>query len=234
MLDRLMNVDRRIIYLFIGVASIMPFFFPIGLPIGRSDAVTALFDRIEAAEAGEVVLVSFDYGPSTGPENDPMATAVLRHCLEKGVRVIAMSLWPLGGVTELNEEFLRVTGGWDPETLELNAWPGRIYGRDVVSLGYKDGAQAVMRQMNEQLKEVFPQDYYLRASTDSLPLTHEVGGYGDIAFVFSIATGIVGEYWANLVNAQYGVPVAVGCTAVSAPSTSPISARDRCSPSSGG
>jgi hypothetical protein len=33
----------------------------------------------------------------------------------------------------------------------------------------------------------------------------------------SIATGIIGEWWANLINAQFGLPVAVGCTAVSAP-----------------
>ncbi len=35
--------------------------------------------------------------------------------------------------------------------------------------------------------------------------------------VVSFATGIIGEWWANLINAQFGIPVACGCTAVSAP-----------------
>lgn len=35
--------------------------------------------------------------------------------------------------------------------------------------------------------------------------------------MISLATGVIGEWWANLVNAQFAVPVAVGCTAVSAP-----------------
>ncbi|MFH1144372.1 MAG: hypothetical protein V1774_07515, partial [Candidatus Eisenbacteria bacterium] len=44
-----------------------------------------------------------------------------------------------------------------------------------------------------------------------------VRNYGDMKLVVSFATGIIGEWWANLINAQFGLPVAVGCTAVSAP-----------------
>jgi hypothetical protein len=216
-LDALQRVDRRWIYLFVGLSCVVPFIFPLGLPVGKSDAVQALFDRVESLEPGEIAMLSFDYGPSTGPENDPMAQMFMRHLLAKGHKLVAIALWPIGGLTEGNEEFLRATGGWDPETLEFVNFPGKYYGTDAVYLGYKDGALAAMRQMNEQLHAVFPQDYYLRAPTDSLPLTQEVRGYGDLAFCFSVSTGIIGEYWANLVNAQYGLPVASGCTAVSAP-----------------
>jgi len=52
---------------------------------------------------------------------------------------------------------------------------------------------------------------------DEYELGRAVHGYRDLKFVFSAATGIIGEWWANLVNAQFGIPVAVGCTAVSAP-----------------
>jgi hypothetical protein len=50
-----------------------------------------------------------------------------------------------------------------------------------------------------------------------MPIMRGARNYGDISVVISLATGIIGEYWVNLVNAQFGVPVAVGCTAVSAP-----------------
>ena len=216
-INAILNLDRRWLYLLVGVACIVPFFFPLGLPIPESDAVRALFDRVESLEPGEVVLISFDYGPSTGPENDPMAAALMRHLLVRDIRFITISLFPIGGVTEEAEEFERVTGDFDRETMEFGNWPGKYYGIDAVNLGYKDGALAALRQMNENMHHVFPSDYYLRVPVDSLALTREVRGYGDVAFAVSIATGAIGEFWANLVNAQYGLPVAVGCTAVSAP-----------------
>jgi hypothetical protein len=45
----------------------------------------------------------------------------------------------------------------------------------------------------------------------------KVHNYRDIKLVVSLATGIIGDWWVNLINAQFGTPVAVGCTAVSAP-----------------
>jgi hypothetical protein len=85
-----------------------------------------------------------------------------------------------------------------------------------VNLGYKDGAQPAMKQMGVDIASVFPTDGRGRALSE-IPLMREVHSYRDMKLVFSIATGILGEYWANLVNAQFGIPVAVGCTAVSAP-----------------
>jgi hypothetical protein len=216
LLGLLNRIDRRILYLLVGLGCVFPLLFPLGLPIGTTDAVEALFRRVEETPPGSVVLISFDYGPSTAPENDPMADALMRHCLARGLRILAIALYPLGGVTELNEEFVRATGGWDAGTGELNAWPGRYYGRDCVNLGYKDGALAALRQMNESIQDVFPIDYY-ETPIDSIPLMQEVRTYADVAFAVSLATGIIGEWWANLVNAQFGLPVACGCTAVSAP-----------------
>jgi hypothetical protein len=216
-MDRLLDLDRRWLYLLVLLVSIFPFVRPLGLPIGTSSAVDALYDRLESLEPGETILISFDYGPSTGPENDPMAVSAIRHALARGVRVIVISLFPIGGVTEAHEEFARATGGWDPETLEFRHFPGRFYGVDAINLGYKDGAAPVLRQMNEQLHAVFPTDYEFRRPIGDWEITRDIRGYGGIAFVYSIATGAIAEWWANLVNAQFGVPVAVGCTAVSAP-----------------
>jgi hypothetical protein len=131
--------------------------------------------------------------------------------------VVCIALYPLGGVTEGLEELRRAVGPIDPPNgvLESSIFPGKFYGKDFVYLGYKDGGQATMRQMGENLHAVFPQDYFQTPVTD-YELSNQAG-YGDVTFVMSLATGIIGEWWANLVNAQNGTPVAVGCTAVSAP-----------------
>jgi len=215
-MNRLLALDRRIIYLLVGLVCIIPFFQPLGLPIPSSAPVQALHERIESLPPGSIVMVSFDYGPSTGPENDPMAVTVIRHALARNLRVVTIALYPLGGVTEAHEEFVRATGGWDPTTLEFHQWPGKHYGVDAINLGYKDGALPAMRQMNESIHAVFPADDELRRPLSEFELTRTLQSYSGLAMVVSVATGVIGEYWANVVNAQYGVPIAVGCTAVSA------------------
>ncbi|MBC8425608.1 hypothetical protein H8E07_15950 [bacterium] len=216
--DMLMKLDRRWIYLFVGVVAVIPLLVDFTLPVPIGDEVQALYDRVESLAAGDIVMISFDYGPSTGPENDPMADALIRHCLERDLKVIALALYPIGGLNEGIEELRRCVGEIDPlnGVLESPVYPDKLYGRDFVYLGYKDGGLATMRQMNENIHAVFPTDFFGTPVTD-YELSNTVMGYTDVKFCFSVATGIFGEWWANLVNAQYGLPVAVGCTAVSAP-----------------
>jgi hypothetical protein len=214
----LMRLDRRWIYLFVGLVAVIPLLVDFTLPIPIGDEVKALYNYVEEMEAGEIVMVSFDYGPSTAPENDPMADALIRHCLERDLRVVALALYPIGGLNEGIQELELCVGELDPPNgvLESTEYPGKFYGKDFVYLGYKDGGLATMRQMNENIHEVFPADFFGTPVTE-YELSNEVRGYADVKFCCSVATGIIGEWWANLVNAQYGLPVAVGCTAVSAP-----------------
>ncbi|MBN1505100.1 MAG: hypothetical protein JW952_08580 [Candidatus Eisenbacteria bacterium] len=205
-LERIMQIDRRIVYLFVAAGTILPIVFVIGLPVSITPPVQMAFDRMEDLDPGDVIMVSFDYGPSSAPENAPMADAALRHCFSKGIRVIVIALYPLGGLSEAVNELNKVVA----------EFPDLEYGVDYVNLGYKDGAQAAMRKMNENIHEVFPTD--VRGTPISeIPLMREVRTYADLELCFSLATGIIGEWWANLVNAQFGLPVIVGPTAVSAP-----------------
>jgi len=219
--DRLMNLDRRWLYLLVGIAAVLPILCPLNLPVRVSAPVQMLYDRVEALQPGDVVMVSFDYGPSTAPENDPMADTLIRHALQKDARVVCLALYPIGGVNEGLEELERCVGPLDEHLpsatpVESAHFPGKFYGKDFIYLGYKDGGLAAMRQMNENIHTTFPTDFW-GTPLDEFELGRAVRGYGDLTFVFSVATGIIGEWWANLVNAQFHVPVAVGCTAVSAP-----------------
>src|SRR5262245_55461744 len=96
------DVDRRWIFLLAGLGTLLPHIFPIGLPVSPTAPVKALFDQIETLQAGDVALVAFDYGAASGPENDPMAAAVLRHCFVRRLRVVGIALYPVGGLTQLN------------------------------------------------------------------------------------------------------------------------------------
>jgi len=202
---QLLLVDRRIIFLLVFLGALIPIIRPIGLGVQISPPVEAVFDAVERLRPGDAILLSFDYGPSDGPELDPMANAILRHCHKKGVKVVGISLFPLGGVdmgiARLNEL-----------ATELQAQDGT----DWVNLGYKDGGQAAMKAMGEDIAAVFPTDVNGVAYRD-LPLTRDIRAYRDMKLAISLATSVLGEWWINLVNAQFGIPVAVGTTAVSAP-----------------
>jgi hypothetical protein len=199
------QLDRRWVFLLVGIGALVPVIVPLGLPTTVTPEVRSLFDRIDVLQPGEVVLMSFDYGPSSAPELDPMAEAILRHCFAKKLRVLALSLFALGGET-MGVGALRTVA---PEF-------GAVDGKDYVFLGFKSGGQAVMKKMASDIAGAFPQDAGGRP-TRQIPMMREVNSYSDVALAVSLATGILGEYWANLVNPQFGVDVAVGCTAVSAP-----------------
>jgi hypothetical protein len=202
----LQGLDRRWIFLLIGLGTCLPIIFPIGFPVSITPPTKSLYDKIETLGPNDVVMLSFDYGPTTKPENGPMAAAVLRHCFARGIKVVVIALYPIGGAAMANEELSRVAA----------EFPRLQYGTDFVNLGYKDGGQALMKQMGEDIHGVFPVDGAGRP-LEQLPLMQRVRNYHDLGLVVSFATGIIGEWWANLINAQFGTPVAVGCTAVSAP-----------------
>ena len=203
---KLLYVDRRVIYLLVAIGALIPIIRPIGLPTVPTMPVQNLFDAIEELGPDDAVIISFDYGPSSEPELNPMAQSIMRHCFKRRVKVLVMALFPLGGVNMAIDQVDAIA----------SEFPGLEYGVDYVNLGYKDGAQAAMKRMDISIEALFPADVNGDPVAD-MPIMAGARNYGDISVVISLATGIIGEYWVNLVNAQFGVPVAVGCTAVSAP-----------------
>ena len=206
LLDRLAAIDRRIIYAVMGLSVFLPIVFPVGLKVTVTPPTLAAFEAIDKLPEGARVLVSFDYGPSTAAENDPMAAAVLRHCLSKRLRIVTIALYPIGGGSVALEQVQNLAA----------EFPDRTYGVDFVNLGYKDGAQAALKRMGEDFPSVFPLDASGRG-VESLPIMQGVRSYKDFGLAVTLATGLIGEWWANLVNAQFRIPVVMGPTAVSAP-----------------
>jgi hypothetical protein len=92
----------------------------------------------------------------------------------------------------------------------------KVYGIDYVNLGYKYGYQAVMLGMGRSIKDIFPYDNYDNP-LDSLPLMQEVKNYDDVDFMFVVSDNATVEYWVSIVNAQFGLPMGAGVTAVMAP-----------------
>ena len=108
--EKMLNLDRRWIFLLIGIACVVPFFTPLGLPILPSEEVTSIYDYIENLNSDNAMFIGFDFDPGTAAENQPMGLAVLRHAFSRNIPVFITAVTPMGqglaamAIDELTDE----------------------------------------------------------------------------------------------------------------------------------
>ena len=66
-------IERRIVFLFVGIALVIPFFMQFQLPLRISPEVQQVYDEMSKLPPGAKVLVSFDYDPPSAPELQPVS-----------------------------------------------------------------------------------------------------------------------------------------------------------------
>jgi hypothetical protein len=202
--EKVLQIDRRWIFLAIAIAVTIPFFFPLGLPVVTTPPVQDLYDAVDELEPNAApLLLSIDYAPATLPELEPMAMALLRHCFEKDVNVVVMTLHPAGyGLAE--RAVLNAAAEYDA-----------VYGEDYAFLGFQPGVSAVILGMGINIRNVFPADAY-GVPVDDLPLMQSVRNYDDIPLVISLAGWSAAEAWVYFAHQPYRQTVGAGVTAVMA------------------
>ena len=202
--EKVLQIDRRWIFLAIGIAVTVPFFLPLGLPVVVTPPVQNLHDAVEELEPNSnPLLLSIDYAPATLPELEPMAMAIMRHCFRNDVNVVVMTLHPAG--YGLAERALLAAA----EEFDLT------YGEDYAFLGFQPGTSAVILGMGINIRNVFPEDAY-GAPLDDLPLMQGVRNYDDIPLVISLAGWSAAEAWIYYAYQPYRQRVGAGVTAVMA------------------
>lgn len=207
LLERLQTLDRRIIFLFIGLSVLVPLLFPITFPEHPSPIVTAIYDGIESLPERSIVLMPFDYDPSTAPELDPMATSLMRHCMTRNLRVCTMALWPEGQGMANNIV----------STIVEREFPDKVYGEDFVNLGYKAGAQGLINTLLLSMRSMYTTDA-AGTPVDEIPLMKRIHTLRDFAFIMNLSAGRPGtKEWIQFAGDPGDIPVASGSTAVQAP-----------------
>lgn len=197
----LAQLDRRWIFAVIALSVALPLLFPIGLTGKVTPGTRTFFALIEELGPDDVIIVSFDCEASSWPEIGPVATVLLRHAVQRGVRILGTSFLSEG--TALGYDLL---AGLEKEA-------GGVYGTDWVYLGFRPQYVATMLALGEDVQTEFPTDY-LGQSTADLPLLKQVKSYRQIRLVISIADDTMPQYWIEYASARYGVAVAAGLSAV--------------------
>ena len=147
-------VDRRVIFVLIGLAVLIPLLTPISLPVRETPTTVKFYDGIEDIPKNSKVLVSFDYGPSTRPEIHPMNVGVLRHMLRNGHQIYISCLWPDGIYMALDalEEITDEVNPDNESTFDIKEY------EDYILLGYRPGAEAVIKGLASDLRKVYTVD----------------------------------------------------------------------------
>jgi hypothetical protein len=201
--ERMMNVDRRIIFVVIALSVALPILFPLNLPISGSPQSQAYFDEMEKLQPGDEIIFSFDYEPDTMAELDPMSLATLRHAFEKDVRVLAQTTYA-GGVGIAERVLAQAAGEY-----------GKEYGIDYVFLGYLPDYSATMLSMGKSIKATYSNDHY-HTDTREIPILQGVDSYDDIELLVTVTASALAEYWIIWAGGSYGQRIIAGNTAIQA------------------
>ena len=207
MIRFLETLDRRWIFLTVGLLVLLPLLFPLALPLFISPPVASFVKAVDSIPDGSKVLMSCDYDPGGIPEMVPMTRTAIRHLMDKKCKVIITVLW--NGGPGLVDRVVR-------QVIETE-YPDRVYGVDYVNLGYKAGDEAVMVLMGQGILNAFPRDYR-GDETRNMPIMKGVRDYSSFPMLVSISSGYPGtKEWVQQVQARFHIDRVAGVTAVSAP-----------------
>ena len=144
------NLDRRIIFLLIGLAVLIPLIKPnwVALPIKIDQNTEIVYQSISNLKKNDKVLLSFAYGASTKPEVHPMAIALLNHLFSKGIKVYIVSLWPESPI--MAQQAM--------STVKNSTLFNIKDGSDYVMFDYKVGGFVVIKGIADNFREIYKQD----------------------------------------------------------------------------
>ena len=200
--QKIINLDRRIIYVLISLAVIIPLMKPLFIKVNITPEVQAVYDTIESLPPGSAVFLALDFDPAAKPELYPMAEALLRHAFRKDLKVIGMTFWVTGA--GLGEKVFS----------DIAKECGKEYGKDYLYLGWKVGDYALVIGMGEEgISKTFPKDHYGN-STGDMAILQNVATLKDISYLIELAAGDTIGTWYYFGRLKYNFKMGGGCTGV--------------------
>jgi hypothetical protein len=224
-LRKLETFDRRWIFLMMGLAVVLPLYFPIGLPIKAGPMTKAAFASVEDLKAGDTVLVSLDLDPASTPELEPYYRSVVLQLKRKNVKMVFITLWYAAPPTV--ERWIRETvdiAMAPTGTAGYAGPPDRAYQRNVdyVYLGFREGKQSAMQSMAADIRKTFDSRAADGTKIDDIPLMANINKLGDFALMILVSAGSPGaKEYVQFVQAPYALRMVAACTAVSTTDLAP-------------
>jgi hypothetical protein len=190
-------IDRRVVYLFVGVAIILPLIFIPNPPMSPTEEGTSFHHVIERLEKGDVVLLATDYNAGSAAELGPMTITLAHHVFAQGAKLVVVSLDAQG------------TGVVDAQIDSIAEGHGCTYGEDWVFLGFRPSAPAAILALASSPHTLFPEDFRGNRLID-LPLTDQLKGATDYAILVVMAAGPTATDWVIYGSGRFEAPILLG------------------------
>ncbi len=209
--ERLSSLDRRLYYVVLILVVALPIIKPWGLPITTSKRSIDFYDAVEAVPNGGTIALAIDYRSDCIVEMNPQVVTLFRQALAKDIKIIMWSNVDEGAnVTE-------------PITQKTGAEMGKTYGVDWVNLGYKPGGEVTMKKMVDNFWEGAAYVDMKGTRLENLPIMQGFTSLKDADLLIDMMAVVPSpaENYLKMVSVPHGVPLAVGTTAIQAPTEMP-------------
>lgn len=208
MIDFLDKLDRRWIFLAMGLSVLIPILMKLQFPETATAQSQAVFEEIEKLKEGDPVLMAWDWDPASAGELEPMAKAFVLHCASKKLKMYFLAIYPLGNQMADNDI---------ADVIKVD-FPDLKYGEDYVNLGYKPGYEGVIKVIVNNLRELYPTDSR-GTNLDQIPMCRNVNSVQDMKLIINVSSGYPGiKEWVQYASTPYKhkFKLVGGCTGVQA------------------
>lgn len=210
--EKILNIDRRWIYLLGWIVVMIPIINPIGLPITIGQYSQKWYNAIEDMPEDSVLLVSVDHSLAAIPEVYPMDIATFHHLWSHDFKIVVIAVQQ-DGVLAFNMLL-------DEMKPDINY--GKVYGEDWIVLGWVPQGEAGMASLGSDVWSTKPIDYLEGKSVSQFPIMQNIKTGEDFDVLITINSGTPGlPEWLRQWQTPYGITVLSGCVAISFPGQSP-------------
>ena len=195
LIDKILDLDSRVIFLLLLIVLIVPIVKPIGFPIAVSSYTRDLYNYIDKLKPGSLVLFWTEMGWGWWPsEYRPAAVACVQFMINKGIRFISVS-----GVAD--DPLI-----WDHMIKDLLDLKNYKYGVDYLVLGYYPGGETAKANFARDIRAMVKTDYLENKPIDQFPIMNGVNDARAFNLVIEISA-TPAEIILRQFRTAYGTPV---------------------------
>ena len=212
-INKLLNIDQRIIYAAMFIALAYPILSPVILPMDIQGYSQQAFDFSDSIPEGSIVIFEGGLGAATYPQGGPGMVVQIYHMLTKGVKIVFFSIG-----TEQNFWTVRAI---ETALAKLPSGTPAENGVDWVHLGYVAGGEAGVGSLVNDIRATVTSDYY-GTPIDDIPLLEGVNDASSFSAVLWWG-GSEGSmpYGIRQISVPFGIPITGMSTTNEVPNFSP-------------
>jgi len=184
--QKLQTIDQRILYLLFFIVVIPPLLIPLNLPVPIGPHSTALYNKIESLQPGDVVLFDFSYMWSFNGIHAKAQLAVGRHLFSiPGIKILMVTFFSADGALCYNAFLndLKPAVNYPDKKVGIDyLWLGYVTGQEAAIIAFADDCWATVPTAadGKLVKDVYPEFFNAVKNAEDFALVMEGGGHGGV------------------------------------------------------